>query len=232
MPRPPRIDLPGVPQHLVIRGNNRGDLFRDDNDRTVFLRYLRHAVRTSDSQVHAFVLMTNHVHLLATGHGPGGLSRLIQSLGRRYSRYVNRAHERTGTLFEGRFRSSIVDSDRYLFACMRYIELNPVRAGIVDDPGDYPWSSFRENAGFEAFGWLAPRNEYFALAEDAAACAMAYRALFARPLDAEEIDAIRNSIRKRCPLGPEGFLRRIGMALGRRVEPMPQGRPRKSGKGI
>lgn len=232
MPRPPRIDLPGVPQHLVVRGNNRGDLFRDDNDRTVFLRYLSHAAQTTDSHIHAFALMTNHVHLLATGNAPGRLSRLIQSVGRRYCQYANRAHERTGTLFEGRFRSSAVDSDRYLFTCMRYIELNPVRAGIVVDPADYPWSSFRKNAGCEAFGWLVPRDEYFALGPDATARASAYRDLFSRPLDIAELDAIRNGIRKRCPLGSSAFLERVEKALGRPAKPIARGRPPKVRKCI
>jgi putative transposase len=227
MPRSARIDLPGVPQHIVIRGNNRSDLFHTDNDRTVFLRLLRHAAETTGSQVHAFVPMTNHVHLLASGAKPGSLSSLVQSLGRRYAYYVNRAYERTGTLFEGRFRSSLVDSDRYLFTCMRYIELNPVRAGLVVNPGDYPWTSHRQNAGLEAFTWVIPTDEYRALGCDQVARGEAYRALFTLPLDAGDLDAIRKSTSKGCPFGSQGFVARTERLLGRPARTRPRGRPRK-----
>jgi putative transposase len=227
MPRPPRIDLPGVPQHIVIRGNNRSDLFRAENDWRVFLRYLRHAADGTGSQVHAFALMTNHVHLLASGTASGRLSSLVQSVGRRYAYYVNRVYERTGTLFEGRFHSSLVDSETYLFTCMRYIELNPVRAGIVTDPGDYPWTSYRQNAGTEPFGWLTPRDEYRALGPDHAARGEAYRALFSRPFDAADLAAIRECARKGCALGSREFVARTEQALGRPARIRPRGRPRK-----
>jgi putative transposase len=232
MPRPPRIDLPGVPQHLVIRGNNRIDIFHDDNDRTAFLRYLVHAARATGSDVHAFVLMTNHVHLLASAGEPGALSRLIQSVGRRYSHYVNRTHGRTGTLFEGRFRSCLVDSDRYLFACMRYIELNPVRAGMVRTPAEYAWSSFRRNAGDEAFAWIVPRQEYQALGGDADARGAAYRALFSRRIEDAELHAIRESARTGCPFGSSAFVERVETALGRAARVAPRGRPRSREKCI
>jgi putative transposase len=235
MPRPPRIDLPGVPQHVVIRGNNRSDLFRTDNDRTLFLRYLRHAAGSTGSLIHAFVLMSNHVHLLASASAEGSLSSLVQSVGRRYTYYVNRAYERTGTLFEGRFRSSLVDSDAYLFTCMRYIEMNPVRAGIADDPGDHPWTSYRQNAGLEDFTSVVPRQEYRALGSDPASRGEAYRALFARPLDAGDLTAIRECLRKGCPFGSRTFIARTEGMLGRPASTRPRGRPRKNeagGKGI
>ena len=226
MPRPPRIDFPGVPQHVVIRGNNRSDLFRTENDRTVFLRYLRHAAETTDSQIHAFVLMTTHVHILATGSAAGSLSSLVQSVGRRYAYYVNRCHGRTGTLFEGRFRSSLVDSESYLFTCMRYIELNPVRAGIVAGPGDYAWSSYAQNAGRDPFTWLVPREEYRALGPNPAARGESYRALFSLPLEPADLAAIRECARKGCPFGSQAFVDRTEQVLGRPARARARGRPR------
>jgi REP-associated tyrosine transposase len=131
MPRLPRIDLP---QHLVVRGNNRGAMFRDDADRIIFLGYLEEALDACACDLHAYALMDNHVHLLATGHALGELSEVMQRVGRKFARVVNLRWGRTGTLFEGRFRSSLVDSEAYLFTCMTYIELNPVRAGIAAAP--------------------------------------------------------------------------------------------------
>jgi putative transposase len=227
MARPPRIDLPGLPQHVVIRGNNRADLFRSDDDRMLFLRYMRQAAGRTDCEVHAFVLMTNHVHLLATGTARGSLSRFVQSIGRRYSRYANRAHNRTGTLFEGRFHSSLVDCERYLFTCMRYIELNPVRAGMVVDPAQYAWSSHRGNSGMEPLAWLVQRSEYRALGADDGERGEAYRALFSVPIDCSELEAMRGGVRTGCPIGSRAFLERMERALGRSVAPVPPGRPRK-----
>ena len=137
MARLPRLDLPDVPQHIVQRGNNRQALFFHADDYSAYRAYLREALVKNNCKLNAFVLMTNHVHLLALGEAPGRVSGLMQSVSRRYVRYVNATYRRTGTLFEGRYKSSLVDSERYLLTCMRYIELNPVRAGLVPDPGDY-----------------------------------------------------------------------------------------------
>jgi len=232
MPRAPRFDIAGIPQHLIVRGNNRGLLFADDNDRTAFLRYLRQSARSSESEVHAFVLMTNHVHVLATGRRAGSLSRFMQAVGRRYAQYVNRVHERTGTLFEGRFRSSLVDCERYFFTCMRYIELNPVRAGLVEDAGNYVWSSFSHNAGRDTFEWLVERPEYEALGVDKASRAAAYRALFRKPFAQDELEAVRAGIRKGCPIGSADFLGFVEQRLGRCATIGSQGRPRRGEKGI
>jgi len=226
MPRPTRIDLPGVPQHLVARGNNKTALFHDDVDRRVFLRYIEEAALACRCDVHAFVLMTNHVHLLATGHENGAISRMMQAIGRRYGRYANRAHGRTGTLFEGRFKGSLIDSDRYLFTCMRYIELNPVRAGMVRQPGEYDWSSFRHNAGVEHFSWLVPRGEYQSLGKDRSQRAGAYRALFAEPIADADLEALRCHARKGEAVGGDEFLARIEAVLKRPVRVASPGRPR------
>lgn len=217
---------------MVVRGNNRGRLFGDDNDRTAFLRYLRQSARATESEVHAFVLMTNHVHLLATGRTAGSLSRLMQAVGRRYAQYVNRVHERTGTLFEGRFRSSLIDCERYLFTCMRYIELNPVRAGLAVHAGDYSWSSFNHNAGRHSCDWLVERPEYQALGVDRASRAEAYCAFFVEPLGPGELDVVREGIRKGCPIGSADFLGFVARKLGRSATVGARGRPRSEGNGI
>jgi len=224
MPRLPRIDLPGYPQHLVARGNNRSDFFFKDKDRRVFLRYLREAASDADCDIHAFVLMTNHVHLLATGSAQGAISRMMQAVGRRYARYINRIYGRTGTLFEGRFKSSLVDAQRYFLACMRYIELNPVRAGIVSHPSEYPWSSFRQNASGAPVGLLKPHSEYMQLAEHSAARARAYRALFEKPLGDTELSAIRRHVKKDRVLGGDDFQRKLEAMLQRPVAIVPPGR--------
>ena len=149
-----------MPQHLIVRGNNRLPCFIDDRDRNLYLSYLQEYSLANGCEIHAYVLMTNHVHLLATGREAMGVSRFMQVLNRRYARYFNKAHERTGTLYEGRFRSSLIQTERNFFAVMRYIELNPVRAGMVATPGEYRWSSHRENVGGAPRGLVTPHPLY------------------------------------------------------------------------
>src|SRR6266545_4048494 len=160
MARLPRIDIPGVPQHVIVRGVNRQPCFCNESDYLGYLACLRDVAGERGVAVHAFVLMTNHVHLLATGSISRSISAMMQGIGRRYVRRVNQLYGRTGTLFEGRFRASLVQSERYLLTCMRYIELNPVRASMVGDPAAYRWSSFRGNARIEPMAWLRPHEEY------------------------------------------------------------------------
>ena len=145
MPRRPRSDLTGFPLHLIQRGNNRLACFFSANDHVAYLHWLDRYARRLGVALHAWVLMSNHVHLLLTPPSPAQASRLMQALGRRYVRYVNHTYRRSGTLWEGRFRACAVHAEDYLLSCMRYIELNPVRAGMVADPGDYRWSSYRQN---------------------------------------------------------------------------------------
>ena len=147
MARPPRLDLPGVPQHVIQRGNNRAACFFGDADRRFYLKCLAEAAARRGCAVHAYVLMSNHVHLLTTPTERGAVAAMLQDLGRGYVRIINTIHGRTGTLWEGRYRSSLVDSERYLLICHRYIELNPVRAGMVSDPMEYSWSSHAHYTG-------------------------------------------------------------------------------------
>ena len=146
MARLPRYAVPGQPQHVIQRGNNRSVMFLRPADYVRYLDNVRAACDQHGCAVHAYVLMTNHVHLLMTPTNAGGISRVMQSVGRRYVRYFNQSYQRTGTLWEGRYRAAAIDSEQYLFACYRYIERNPVRAGMVDDPADYRWSSHAANA--------------------------------------------------------------------------------------
>jgi len=208
MPRPPRIVLPGHTLHLIQRGNNRQPCFVDDTDRTSYLATLLYASERAQCDVHVYVLMTNHAHLLVTARGASAASRMMQALGREYVRYFNTRHERTGTLWEGRFRSSLIDSERYFLQCCRYIEANPVRAGLVNSPDEYRWSSFRSNAA----GWpdvLVRRHPvYLALGRSGPARREAYRALFETPLEPPVLEAIRRASngvhRRRRSLPPAG----------------------------
>ncbi|WP_431064029.1 transposase [Methylotuvimicrobium sp.] len=231
MPRLPRLDLPNVPQHIVQRGNNRQPIFFDENDYSIYLEYLREALVKNHCKLYAFVQMTNHVHLLAMSEASGGISGLMQSVGRRYVRYINKTYQRTGTLFEGRFKSSLIDSERYLLTCMRYIELNPVRAGMVDYPCDYRWSSCQHHVTGSGMEWLEEPPEYRLLAANPKARAMAYRELCTQALADHDIRAIRTHLNKDCALGSDKFQHEIETVLGRRVKIAPQGRPKKARDG-
>jgi len=230
MARLPRLDMPGIPQHLVQRGNNKQAIFFHEDDYGVYLEYLREALDNNGCKLHAFVLMTNHVHLLATGVTAGAISGLMQSVGRRYVRYINASYKRTGTLFEGRFKSSLIGSERYLLTCMRYIELNPVRAGMVDAPAHYRWSSVRHHIGEEVIAWLSDPKEYRRLGRTVEDRAMAYRALFDEPLASNDLQSIRDHLNKDCVLGSSKFQDEIAAMLGRRARIVPQGRPKRVGE--
>ena len=146
MPRKPRFNIVGIPQHVIQRGNNREPCFYSEQDYQRYLKDLSDSAKKHDCRIHAYVLMTNHVHLLVTPMVEHGISNMMQALGRRYVYYINKNYQRSGTLWEGRYKASLIDSERYLLTCMRYIELNPVRAKMVEHPGEYPWSSYQANA--------------------------------------------------------------------------------------
>lgn len=225
MARQPRIEVKGFPQHLIQRGNNRHPCFFTDSDRRHYLRWLKQAATKYGAEIHTYVLMSNHVHLLVTGKEEGALGHVMQSLGRRYVRYINETHGRSGTLWEGRFRSNIVEGDRYLLACYRYIELNPVRAGIVDKPHQYPWSSFHYNALGIENDVVTPHATYTSLGSNKRLRLMAYEQLFRGTLQADEITAIRNHVNQGKVLGSESFVQKIEESLNRRVRLARPGRP-------
>ena len=195
MPRPRRICSPGLPVHIVQRGNNRQDCFLTAGDRLRYLGQLQQSSTRYAVQVHAYVLMSNHVHLLVTSSTETGVSRMLQYLGRCYVSSFNRIHQRTGTLWEGRFRSSVIDSERYLFACYRYIELNPVRAGLVENPADYPWSSYRTNALGARNPVVQPRREWIEMGSSPDRRQRQYRALFDVPLEEPVLNELRANVR-------------------------------------
>ncbi|MCK7595316.1 transposase [Pseudomarimonas salicorniae] len=225
--RQPRLDLPGVAQHIIQRGNDRQPCFFEDADRRRYLDDLREAALKLGCAVHACVLMTNHVHLLVTPSGVGQISSLMQSLGRRNVRYVTLRHHRTGTLWEGRFKACLVDSESYLLRCHRYIEMNPVRAGMVESPAEYPWSSHPSNALGFADPLLRPHPCYLQLAAGDHERRSRYRELFEQRPSDEELDSIRLHLQRQHALGPERFRAAIEAQLKRRAGPARIGRSRK-----
>lgn len=195
MPRRPRSIFPNTPVHIVQRGNNRRSCFRRRKDYLSYIAALRETSVQFGVSIHAFVLMTNHVHILATPVQDDSVSRMMQQLGRKYVSYFNKAHDRTGTLWEGRFRSSTILSVRYLFACYCYIELNPVRAGLVMCVGDYEWSSYRANALGQPSGLVTPRSEWLALGKTIDQRLKRYRTMFGDVAN-DYNDDIRLALRK------------------------------------
>ena len=227
MPRKPRFFVADLPTHVVQRGNNRHAIFFADNDYRVYLGWIAEAAKRWSCAVHAYVLMTNHVHLLVTPQDREGVSRMMQYLGRRYVPYVNHEYGRTGTLWEGRFKSSLVQARSYLLACCRYIELNPVRAGMVEAPGDYAWSSYRGNAIGEENSILSAHGDYLALGRSDSERRSAYRGLFATRLDQNTITQLRECLQTGTPLGNDRFRVQIEKVLGRAVGFSRRGRPKK-----
>ena len=227
MPRKPRFDLPGLPVHVVQRGNNRQPVFFEDADRLAYLTWLAEAATRYRCAVHAYVLMTNHIHLLTTPAQAGAVGRMMQYVGRRYVPYVNRVHGRTGTLWEGRYRACLIHADGYLLICHRYIELNPVAAGIVAGPGDYRWSSYGANAQGVKDPLVTPHPLYQALGTRPATRRRAYRALFAQALPAEDLEALGHALQSGTPLGDDAFRADIEARLHRSVGHARPGRPRK-----
>jgi putative transposase len=219
--------MPGQPQHVIQRGNNRTAIFATSNDYLVFRECLLSATIRFGCAIHAYVLMTNHVHLLMTPRDAQGISRALQSLGRRYVRYFNDRYQRTGTLWEGRYRATVIETDKYLFTCCRYIEENPVRAGIVTHASRYAWSSHMSNAQGVADPLITPHERYLALGMSPAARQTSYRALFVPRIDPSTLEEIRESTNHGWALGGERFQRAVNRA-GRRAVPLPGGRPRKA----
>jgi putative transposase len=201
MPRPRRAVLPSVPLHIIQRGNNRMPCFASRSDYLVYLDMLRECAFDCGCALHAYVLMTNHVHLLLSPSDDDGASMMMQRLGRRYVGHFNRCHARTGTLWEGRFRSSLVQDERYLMICHRYIELNPVRAGMVEAPSDYPWSSYLANAFGQPDSLVRPHLLYTRLGSDPVTRQRAYRHLFSEALSDEALKQVRQAGKGNRPLG-------------------------------
>jgi putative transposase len=225
MPRRPRIKLAEVPQHIVQRGINREPCFFAEEDYHCYLHWLQKSAGDWHCAIHAYVLMTNHVHLLVTSEKPDGIAKMMQSIGRRYVQYINRSYRRTGSLWEGRFKSSLVQAEEYLLTCMRYIELNPVRANMVNDPAQYRWSSYRHNGLGQMDERITPHSLYLALGKDETERLADYRGLFRSELDDAAIADIRLALAQGQPLGSERFIESMCAAVGARRAQRKPGRP-------
>jgi putative transposase len=215
-----------MPQHIVQRGNNRSACFFDPADYRFYLDSLSRAAQRHACAVHAYVLMTNHVHLLVTQEVEYGVSHLMQSVGRKYVRYINDRYRRTGTLWEGRYKASLIDAESYLLTCYRYIELNPVRAAMVERPGQYAWSSYRYNGLGKSDALVTPHEVYVALDDGGEERRAVYRGLFSQHVDGEMLRSIRITLNRELVMGTEKFKDRIERQLARRVKPGKAGRPR------
>jgi len=230
MARLPRFDVPGYPQHVIQRGNNRSIIFASEEDYTFYLKKLGEACKKYQCDLHAYVLMTNHVHLLMTPHLKGSIGKVMQMLGRYYVQYFNYQYNRTGTLWEGRYKATVLDSEQYLLSCSRYIELNPVRADIVKHPEDYPWSSYHCNALGESNSLIKAHPIYTALGRGKPSRQSAYRALFEHQIPERTVDEIRAATNKAWVLGSERFLQQIEDLTQRQTQPKPRGGDKRSKK--
>jgi putative transposase len=228
MPRRARITAANIAHHIIQRGNNRSACFYAEDDYLLYLEWLHKYALERECQIHAYVLMTNHVHLLVTPADRAGLAGLMKSLGQRYVQYINRSYSRSGTLWEGRFKSCIANESNYVLGCYRYIELNPVRACMVSHPGDYRWSSYGANAQSDNSTLLTPHESYRALGRRSEDRLRAYRSLFKSEISSELIDEIRTATNGNYALGSEKFTRDVEEMLGRRARLGKRGRPSKS----
>lgn len=230
MPRRARHYLAGMPYHIVQRGNNRQPCFLEIADYRYYLTLWREYARFYDVRVHAYCLMTNHVHFLLTPARKDSISSATRVVGSTYARYMNMKYERTGTLWEGRHRASLVQTQRYFLTCQRYIELNPVRASMVNMPEEYPWSSFAENA-LGANGWMQPHAEFLALGQSDAARRQAYLRLFDKPISRRQLTLIRGATHYCQPLANRRFKKELSEKYGLPMGRLRPGQPRKYGDG-
>ncbi|MBA3580842.1 MAG: transposase [Gammaproteobacteria bacterium] len=227
MPRKPRFVIPGVPMHIVQRGHSREPAFFEDSDYSAYLGWLKEAADRYQCAIHAYVLMTNHVHILATPADEMGVARMMQYVGRRYVPYINYSYGTTGTLWEGRYKANLVQANDYLLMCMRYIELNPVRANMVSAPAHYRWSSYRANGQGKVDVLITEHPLYLALGRTKALREEAYKALFKAHVDDEMLDDIRCAWQSGTPLGNDSFRKKVEAKLDCRVGHAKRGRPSK-----
>lgn len=225
MARLPRLSVAGYPHHVIQRGNNRQAIFLNDADRRRMLELLEQNAAQFEVAVHAYVLMDNHFHLLLTPRTGDGLSRMMQAVGRRYVRYFNDSHGRTGTLWEGRYRSTLIETERYLLACMAYIDLNPVRAGLVAQACDYPWSSHGHYAGLRTDRMVTPHPLYWELGNTPFAREAAYARLVQDGLTAQQQQALTESALRGWALGSPAFVAELQKKTERRLSKASPGRP-------
>lgn len=225
MARLPRLVIAHQPHHVIQRGNDRQLIFRDNDDYLAFLEWLRDAAKQFNVAIHAYVLMPNHLHLLASPSEPTGLARTMQWIGRQYVPYFNRKYSRVGTLWQGRYKATVIDSEQYFMTCSRYIELNPVRAGLAADPGEYPWSSYMHHVGVKLDSLISDHPLYWALGNTPFGREAAYKALIEQALTSAEVSELTDATLKGWALGSEQFKVALERQANRRVRPAKRGRP-------
>ena len=227
MPRKPRFYMPGVPVHVVQRGNNRAAIFFDESDYTEYLGWLKESLARYGCRLHAYVLMTNHVHLLVSPDEKDSISKMMQYVGRRYVPYINQKYNRSGTLWEGRYKSNLIQEELYLLACMRYIELNPVRANMVRNASEYRWSSYHFNAIGQDDELVSEHKIYLSLGRDKKARVHAYRSLFQAHMPDDVTKEIRDAWHSGTPLVNDRFKEQIEKSLKTKLGYARRGRPKK-----
>lgn len=227
MPRKPRFFLPDIPAHIVQRGHSREPVFFEDSDYRAYLHWLAEAASRYECAIHAYVLMTNHIHILATPANQQGIGQMMQYIGRHYVPYINYTYGASGSIWEGRYKASLIHDEQYLLTCMRYIELNPVRANMTKTPGQYRWSSHRANAQGKEDKLLTLHPLYLRLGKTNTSRQEAYRALFKAHLDEKDLKDIRAAWQTGTPLGNDHFKERIERKLKAKVGHSRRGRPLK-----
>lgn len=232
MARLPRLVLPNHPHHIIQEGNDRQLIFRDDEDYQRFLGWLKESAREFKVSIHAYALMPDHLHLLASPSTEQGLARMMQRVGRYYVPWFNQKYQRVGGLFRGRFRTSLIDSERYFMTCSRYIEFNPVRSGLVGDPAHYRWSSYAHHAGARQESLITDHALYWGLGNTPFQREAAYIELARQPLSADQLDSINQALLKGWPLGSDAFKNQLQQKARRQVLPAKRGRPFKVKPGV
>lgn len=226
MARKPRFNLIGVPQHVIQRGNNREPCFFTETDYRYYVECLEESAKKFGCLIHAYVLMKNHVHLLVTPQIDCGVSQMMQSVGRKYVRYINYEYQRTGTLWEGRYKASLVDPESYLLTCMQYIELNPVRAGMVELPGEYKWSSFHSNGDGKEDSCITEHPVFEGLGSTRDNRCHAHRESVSHHIEYRMLHEIREAVNRELVLGNSYFKGKVEKITLRRVTPGKLGRPK------
>lgn len=227
MPRRARIIMPHVPVHLIQRGHNRHPCFFEECDFEYYLHWLEYFAGQFECEIHCYVLMNNHVHIATTPHEHDSLAHLMKSLNQRYVAHMNKVHQRTGTMWEGRFKSCLILDPDYFLTCMRYIELNPVRAGMVGHPREYRWSSYRANGEGSENSCITAHPAYLSLGQDELARRQAYRQLVAGPTDETAMTLLRRATNANHVVGNSSAMQELATSLSHRLPPGQRGRPKK-----
>jgi putative transposase len=225
MARLPRLVLAGHPMHIMVCGNNRQQIFFDDAEKRSYLEWLRDAARENELLIHAYVLMPNHVHILATPKNDLSVSRTMQSVGRRYAQLFNQNHQRTGTIWEGRFKSCLLEPESFFLLTQKFIESNPVRSGLVQKSEDWPWSSYRHHIGSETISWVSDHSLYWALGNTPFERQSAWQRFVIDSFNKEQIETVSSHLLKGWPLGNPSFLKQIAGKVARPVAKRRPGRP-------